>query len=176
MKLHLGCGTKKIPGYINVDANPENNSDLVDDAFVLSKIPNNSIEIIYASHLLEHSGRKEWKGILKLWYEKLRNGGILRLAVPDLEKAFEHYMLYKDLPLLMGFLYGGQRNEFDYHYVGFDFKTLSKLLYDTGFSVVYRYNWWETEHAEMDDYSQSYLPHMDKENGILMSLNIEAIK
>jgi hypothetical protein len=28
----------------------------------------------------------------------------------------------------------------------------------------------------MDDYSQSYLPHMDKENGTLMSLNLEAVK
>ena len=27
-----------------------------------------------------------------------------------------------------------------------------------------------------DDYSQSYLPHMDKENGMLMSLNLEGRK
>lgn len=37
-------------------------------------------------------------------------------------------------------------------------------------------NWRETEHSDVDDFSQAYLPHMDKENGILMSLNIEAIK
>ena len=28
----------------------------------------------------------------------------------------------------------------------------------------------------IDDYSQSYYPHMDKEDGKLMSLNVEAVK
>jgi hypothetical protein len=27
-----------------------------------------------------------------------------------------------------------------------------------------------------DDHSQAYIPHMDKENGTLISLNIETIK
>jgi hypothetical protein len=30
--------------------------------------------------------------------------------------------------------------------------------------------------VEFDDHSQAYLPHMDKENGTLISLNIEAVK
>ena len=33
-----------------------------------------------------------------------------------------------------------------------------------------------TEEYSGDDFSKSYLPHMDKENGILMSLNILAVK
>ena len=37
-------------------------------------------------------------------------------------------------------------------------------------------DWRDTEHSELDDFSQSYLPHMDKDNGKLMSLNIEAVK
>ena len=45
-----------------------------------------------------------------------------------------------------------------------------------GFKEVYRYDWRETEHSNIDDFSQAYIPHMDKENGELMSLNIEAIK
>jgi hypothetical protein len=36
--------------------------------------------------------------------------------------------------------------------------------------------WRETEHAHVDDFSQAYIPHMDKENGILISLNIECDK
>ena len=31
-------------------------------------------------------------------------------------------------------------------------------------------------HIDYDDYSQAYYPHMDKDNGILISLNVEAIK
>ena len=58
----------------------------------------------------------------------------------------------------------------------FDFKTLSKILKDVGFIKVERYDWRKTEHHHIDDYSQSYYPHMDKDNGILLSLNVECIK
>jgi hypothetical protein len=45
-----------------------------------------------------------------------------------------------------------------------------------GFDKIYKYDWRNTEHSDIDDFSQCYLPHMDKENGKLMSLNVEAIK
>ena len=50
------------------------------------------------------------------------------------------------------------------------------MLEDVGFENVRRYDWRETEHAEIDDYAQAYFPHMDKENGLLISLNIECSK
>ena len=46
---------------------------------------------------------------------------------------------------------------------------------EAGFARVRRWDWRATEHAGIDDYSQAYLPHMDKENGTLVSLNLEAI-
>jgi hypothetical protein len=49
-------------------------------------------------------------------------------------------------------------------------------LESAGFTDVRRYDWRETEHAHIDDYSQAYIPHMDKENGILISLNVECAK
>ena len=45
-----------------------------------------------------------------------------------------------------------------------------------GFERVARYDWRDTEHAEIDDYSQAYVPHMDKDNGTLVSLNVQAYK
>ena len=38
------------------------------------------------------------------------------------------------------------------------------------------WDWRKTDHSNIDDYSQAYLPHMNKENGLLVSLNIEAKK
>ena len=35
---------------------------------------------------------------------------------------------------------------------------------------------YETNHSHCDDHSQAYLPHMDKNNGILISLNVECAK
>ena len=52
---------------------------------------------------------------------------------------------------------------------------LASHLIDMAVGIRLTY-WEETEHAQFDDHSQAYLPHMDKENGTLMSLNVECIK
>ena len=44
------------------------------------------------------------------------------------------------------------------------------------FKNVKLWDWREVEHSNFDDYSQAYIPHMDKENGTLISLNIECTK
>lgn len=175
-KLHLGCGTKKINGFINVDIRPELSPDLLESIDTLTSVENSSAELIYACHVLEHFGRFEYKKVLKRWFEVLSEGGVLRISVPDFEQVVNYYNKTKDLTKLLGFLYGGQNYNENYHYCTFDFQTLKNTLIEIGFSSVKTYNWRETEHSDVDDFSQAYLPHMDKENGILMSLNIEAIK
>ena len=60
--------------------------------------------------------------------------------------------------------------------MNFDFKTLERDLKKLNYKEIKIWNWRETEHSGVDDFSQAYLPHMDKENGIIMSLNIEATK
>jgi hypothetical protein len=52
---------------------------------------------------------------------------------------------------------------------------LSTSLQKIGFKNIKKYNWKNTEHSEVDDYSKAYIPHMDQ-TGILMSLNIESQK
>ena len=58
----------------------------------------------------------------------------------------------------------------------FDQSTLSNLLIETGFKKPRIWDWRKTEHSEVDDFSQAYFPHMDKEKGLLFNLNIEASK
>lgn len=176
MKLHLGCGTKRIEGFINIDIRSMDSVDVVEDIKELKSFKDNTVSLIYASHVLEHFGRKEYKLILTRWYDLLKDAGTLRLCVPDLEQVFNHYAKFKDIEILRGFLYGGQTYDQNYHYCGWDFASLSKDLKEIGFKSVQRYNWRDTEHSSIDDFSQSYLPHMEKNTGMLMSLNLEAIK
>ncbi len=75
---------------------------------------------------------------------------------------------------IMGLIVGGQRDAYDFHKVIFDEAMLSDALREVGFDNIRHWDWRQTEHADLDDYSQAYLPHMDKENGTLMSLNLEA--
>ena len=58
----------------------------------------------------------------------------------------------------------------------YNFTALKELLESNGFCDLRRYDWRKTIHKDYDDHSQAYYPHMDKENGILISLNVEATK
>lgn len=101
----------------------------------------------------------------------------MRLAVPDFEAVVEEYLANRNLDKLQGFLHGGSKYDaYDFHYQTYDFKRLSSILKDAGFSEVKRYDWRDFLPLDYDDYSRSYLPHMDFEHGRLMSLNVVAIK
>jgi len=183
MKLHLGSSEKHIDGYINVDIRDLPGVDIIDNIITLEKFENNTADLIYSSHVLEHTGRREFMSVLKRWYDVLKPGGVLRLAVPDLEAVFKHYQENHDLLVLRGFLYGGQTYAENYHYCGWDFQTLSSELKEVGFKEVSRYDWRTTEHSHIDDFSKCHLPHdpIAIKSGIfnkhtLMSLNIEATK
>jgi len=176
VKLNLGCYDKKIPNFINVDIRPETGCDVIDDIFKLESFETESADLIYACHSLEHADYKEADAALKRWFEVLKPGGVLRLAVPDMEAHFAHYYYHRDLRLLHSTFWGSQKHPYDYHKNGWDFKKLKEDLSAVGFSNIHRYNWRDTEHFYIDDYSQTYYPHLDKVDGKLMSLNMEATK
>lgn len=114
--------------------------------------------------------------VLKEWYRVIKVGGILRIAVPDFAAVVEEYLSFEDLNKLLSFLNGGQKYPQDLHYQNFDFKRLSGILESVGFYDVKTYDWRNFLPPDYDDYSRSYLPHMDFENGRLMSLNVIARK
>jgi predicted SAM-dependent methyltransferase len=177
MKLHLGCGKKYIQGYTHVDLLDYEHIDYKVSADKLSFAIDNSIELIYACHILEHFGRHEYENVLQEWYRVLKPNGILRLAVPDFDAIVNYYSKNdKNINLFLGLLMGGQKDNYDFHKMIFSYDSLSHSLLKIGFKEVNKYDWKETDHSSMDDYSQSYLPHMDKTNGTLMSLNVEALK
>lgn len=62
------------------------------------------------------------------------------------------------------------------HGMIFDRSVLQEILLRSGFRSIKEWDWRQTEHFEYDDFSQAYLPHMQKDQGSLMSLNIEAFK
>ena len=176
MKLNLGCGSRKIHGFVNVDAREDCNPDVVYSIENISSLYQNKATLIYACHVLEHFSRTEVSKALLDWHKCLVPGGKIRLSVPSIDTVIKAYGIYEDLNIVHGYLYGGQKNPFDYHKTIFNFDVLQKYLISAGFTDIHKYDWRTTEHAYVDDYSQAYLPHMDKLNGLQMSLNVEAIK
>lgn len=178
IKLHIGCGKRFLQGYKHIDIL---NYDHIDIKCDISNIDNflesESVDEIYCCHILEHINRKNIINVLCKLNKILKNQADVYISVPDFQAVVELYNEDKNnLNKSLGFLNGGQKNDYDYHYVNYDFKLMEKILKDCGFDEIERYNTFEYLPDDYDDYSKAYIPHMDFTNGKLMSLNIKAKK
>lgn len=178
VRLHLGCGSRDFgPTWDHIDGGDYPHLKSKD----ILKLPyeDNSVDLIYASHVLEYFDREEVKTVLAEWFRVLREGGTLRVAVPDFTRLS---CLYCDgdihLDQVLGPLFGRMKmgDVTIYHKTVYDRPSLANVLHEAGFHFIRDYNWRNTEHSHFDDHSQSFIPHMDKDNGTLISLNMEATK
>lgn len=186
IQLNLGCGTRKLPGFLNIDIRKDVKPDVVDDIITLCHIEeDSSVDLIYACHVLEHFEYAQVGSALSRWWNILKPGGVLRLSVPDMNAVFAHYFYWKNLEGIRGFLWGGQKNTEDYHKNGWDLFALKSELRRAGFDNIKEWDWKNTNpHNYIDDYSQIYWPNKkctyDNNNveveGKLMSLNLEGVK
>lgn len=179
IKLHLGCGKRFIPGFIHVDQAEFDHVDYVQDIKTLPMFGDGTVELIYACQVLEYFNREEAVVVLKEWKRVLRIGGTLRLSVPNFQTICALYSAGVSLDLFLGTLFGkisDGKGGFIYHQTTYDSDSLSKFLLSTGFKNPCFWDWRETEHASVDDFSQAYFPHMEKEKGLLFNLNLEATK
>jgi len=179
IKLHLGCGWRDFGhGWIHIDGGDYahlNYHSLTD----LSQFEDNSVDLIYASHIVEYFDRIEFSEVLKEWERVLKPEGRMRLAVPNFQVLSKLYIEGTiKLENILGPLYGKMQmgDKTIYHKTVYDLESLKNLLTHAGFRNVREYDWRDTEHAQFDDHSQAYIPHMDKENGVLVSLNVECTK
>ena len=175
MKLNLGCNhTNFGKDWIHIDES--NYSHIHSNNIIDLPFDDNSIDIIYASHVICYFDRNEIIDVLHKWKSKLKKNGILRLALPDYEMYNKLYYEKKiNLDQCIGPLYGKWTTDkrIIYHKTTYDYESLSNILKNIGFTNIHKWNWENVEHSNIDDYSQAYIPHMDKQNGTLMSLNIE---
>ena len=176
MKLHLGCGPRYLPGYMHIDISNYKHIDIQTDIRNLNQIKDNTVDDIYASHVLEHFKRYEILDILKEWNRVLKPGGTIHISVPDFSACASQYKQKKYLPELIGLVCGGQKDSYDFHNMIFDKELLTNFLVEVGFENVKEYDHKEYLPEGYDDWSRCYLPHMDFENGRQMSLNLVAIK
>jgi len=178
VKFNIGCGWRNFgKDWIHIDGGEYDHLDSSD--IFIKGYENDFADLIYASHFIEYLDREEVVPLLLRWKEVLKPNGVMRLAVPDFE-VYARLYWGGSYPLesFLGVLYGRMPmgDKTIYHKTVYDFHSLKTLLESIGMLEIKKYNWEETEHSEFDDHSQAYLPHMDKENGTSMSLNVECIK
>ena len=84
--VNLACGDFKIPGFINVDVDPNVHPDLVAD---IRKLPfeDGAVPIEYFGHGLEHCTWDEVIPVLEEAKRVLADDGEITVCVPDVLKA-----------------------------------------------------------------------------------------
>ena len=91
MKLHLGCGNKIYPDWVNIDkydVHATVRMDIVD----LPPYNPNSVDEIYTSHTVEHLSPDRFKKGLRRWYQILKPRGILVIRCPNAEFQLRRYV------------------------------------------------------------------------------------
>lgn len=136
--LDVGCGERKIEieGYTvkRVDIRPDVNPDIISNGL---KIPldEESVDMIFSSHFLEHIGRLELYELFKHWRKLLKARGKLYIIVPDLEVAAIELLSGQTHPATWDILYGAQNYLENFHKSGFTKNSLIAFLEKYGFEV-----------------------------------------
>jgi hypothetical protein len=85
LKLNLGCGSRKMEGYVNIDRSPLTAPDLLLD---LEQVPwpfeADSVAEIQALHVLEHVGgeTEQFLAVLREMYRVCRDDALINIVVP----------------------------------------------------------------------------------------------
>lgn len=89
-KLHLGCGTIKFDGWVNIDADPRLASvDLVWDLRLGLPVDDRTSQFIYCEHFLEHLPVDQGVAFLRECRRALTPSGVLRVAMPSLDNLID---------------------------------------------------------------------------------------
>ena len=172
MRLHIGgAGAERVPGWKILDIQPGPAVDFVGDCSDLGQFADESIDEIYASHVLEHLGYvEELPRALHEFCRVLKKDGNVKISVPDFEvlcRLFvEPGLTLNERILVMRMAFGGQVDPFDFHYVGLSEDILFLLLKTAGFVRAQRVE----EFNLFTDTSSSRF------RGRLISLNVIAYK
>ena len=86
LRLNIGCDRSEIAGFVGVDFNPDVDPEILAEADDLHMIADNTVDEVYASHVLEHLpfGNKA----LEEWLRVLKPGGMLTVVVPDINGIY----------------------------------------------------------------------------------------
>jgi len=169
LRLHLG-GKEAKPGWKIVNIQPGPGVDLLGDVRDMSHFSDQSVDEIYASHVLEHIGQQAMLPTLQGLHRILKPGGELRISVPDIEVlsrvVADASAAMDKRYLAMRMMFGGQVDEHDYHYFGWTWDFMRLFLGQAGFSRLQR----------VQDFGLFRDASSLKPWGFPISLNVVAIK
>ena len=146
MKLNLACGNCKLPGYINVDANPDVNPDQQVDICGFLPWETESADEIILFHAIEHMEKKYHPSIFAEFHRVLKPSGKLILGYPEFSVCIrywlDNYLGKRDF--WEACIYGRQTDPKDFHVTAMHTPEVLDLLRTVGFDEL-------THRAEADN-------------------------
>lgn len=154
MKLHLGCGSIHLPGWINIDMEaPE--ADMHLDLRNPLPFESASVDCVYSEHFIEHVDRDEAVKLLKEVQRVLKPGGVIRLVTPDLRFLCCTYLAgnldewgYSWRPASGARMINEGMRLWGHQFV-YDTEELDALLHEGGFTERTYQNWRTSAYSEL---------------------------
>jgi predicted SAM-dependent methyltransferase len=197
LRLHLGCGESRAPGWTNVDLT---GGDVRLNLAWALPFGDASVSWVYSAHTLEHL---DFHAAAPRLLQEIRRvlvpGGTARLAVPDLEAYTREYAAGNDaffreydrkrpefgraagyrtnlskVMLMAGSV--ARSGWFFEHKMGYDFDTLADLLRRAGFAAVERSRFGESAHEPLRGMDHTSGPAKLAYGDVANTLFIEATK
>lgn len=92
-KLNLGCGGRFRDDWVNVNFTSTGPGVIAANLGNGVPFPDESFDVVYHSHLLEHFTKPAAADFLQECLRILKPGGVIRVAVPDLEAIARNYLI-----------------------------------------------------------------------------------
>lgn len=156
-KLNIGCGDAYLNGWINIDLDSPK-ADLKHDARNPLPYENDSVDLIYNEHFIEHLSVSDGLKFLKECYRILRPGGVLRIATPDLDYiVFRYFFFWRKQGWIKKYGYDWVKTraelmninfrEWGHQYL-YNKEELKRRLREAGFDKIKKAKWGKSEHPD----------------------------
>lgn len=146
MKVVIGTRHWLGPDWTHVDGDsspltgPDGRQhpvDVISDAATID-LPDGCAELVYSQECLEHFPWGTYFDVLTEWSRLVAVGGKLRIEVPDFLAACNQVLSTDTLDMdrrIQQIIFGGQINQFDFHYSGHTHRTLPDDFARLGYEV-----------------------------------------
>jgi predicted SAM-dependent methyltransferase len=158
LMLHVGSGSNRFEGWINIDLNtPE--ADLNHDLRLPLPFPDSCADYIHNEHFIEHLTIPEGLVFMRECFRVLKPGGVLRTATPDLRYvAFRYFFNWKNQDWIHKYGYEWLQTpaemmnlvfrEWEHKFI-YDAEEMSRRLREAGFARIKREKLNASKHAQL---------------------------
>ncbi len=143
LKLHLGCGMKRLEGYRNIDFPLDHHSvqtvSVADETADLANLryAAGTVGEVRLHHVFEHFPRPQAVALVACWRSWMPEGGLLRVEVPDFDRtaraALRPWAGRRAKSVAIRHLFGSHEAHWAAHWEGWSRDSLKALLAVSGF-------------------------------------------